>query len=199
VEIPEEPPVDSLEVSDLFRSDVTNSGLSASLAWDSRDNTSMPNKGRLFELSLWRYDEFVGGDYNYWDLRLKVLLFHQITEKFVLGGRFEYSSIDGNAPFFAIPWVSLRGIAAMRYQGDRVGVFELEGRYSFTPRWAMLAFAGTGSVSSGLPIIDTEQSIYNYGLGGRFKIFEAQNVWVGIDIAQGPEDTNWYIQVGHAW
>jgi len=49
-----------------------------------------------------------------------------------------------------------------------------------------------------LPIF-TAQSIYSYGLGGRYKIFEAQNVWVGLDIARGPEETYWYIQVGHAW
>jgi len=199
VEIPEYPPIDAFSDFEFFRSDVTNSGLSAKLAWDSRDSTSMPNKGQFFDLSLWRYDDFVGGDSDYWDVRLKLLSFHQLTEKFVLGGRIEFSGIDGNAPFFAIPWVTLRGIPAMRYQGDRVGVFELEGRYNFTPKWAILAFAGTGSVSSDLPIIDTEQSIYNYGFGGRYKIFDAQNVWVGIDIAQGPEDTNWYIQVGHAW
>ena len=199
VELPTDPPVGSFELLDLFRSDVTNSGLSAKAAWDTRDNTSMPNKGQLFDLALWRYDEFIGSDSDYWDVRLKMLSFHQLTEKFVLGGRFEYSAIDGQAPFFAIPWVTLRGIPAMRYQGDRVGVFELEGRYNFSPKWALIAFAGTGSVSSDLPAIDTEQSIYNYGFGGRYKIFDAQNIWVGIDIARGPEDTNWYIQVGHAW
>lgn len=199
VEIPEYPPVGSLEIFDLFRSDVTNSGMSAKLAWDSRDNTSMPNKGQFFDLALWRYGDSFGSDSDYWDIRLKLLSFHQLTEKFVLGGRFEYSAIDGNAPFFAIPWVTLRGIPAMRYQGDRVGVFELEGRYNFSPKWALLAFVGSGSVTSDLPVIDTEQSIYNYGLGGRYKIFEAQNIWVGIDIARGPESTNWYVQVGHAW
>jgi hypothetical protein len=24
-------------------------------------------------------------------------------------------------------------------------------------------------------------------------------LWIGIDIARGPEDTYWYIQVGQAW
>jgi len=24
-------------------------------------------------------------------------------------------------------------------------------------------------------------------------------VWVGVDIARGPEDWNYYIQVGHPW
>jgi hypothetical protein len=193
----EEPPEDV--PVDLFRTDLRNSGLAAKLAWDTRDNTPMPNRGQLFELTAWRYDEAIGGDFDYWNGKLKLLSFHPLHEKFVLGLRFEYSAIDGKAPFFAIPWITLRGIPALRYQGDRVGVAEVEGRYNILPRWAVIGFAGRGSVSSDVPIIDTEQRIYAYGLGGRYKIFEAQNVWVGIDIARGPEDTNYYIQVGHAW
>ena len=76
---------------------------------------------------------------------------------------------------------------------------EVEGRYNFTPKWAMIGFAGAGKVNSDIPVFDTEQDIYNFGLGARYKIFDAQNVWVGIDIAKGPEDYNYYIQVGQAW
>jgi len=183
----------------LWGVDVKNVGLSGKLAWDTRDNTSMPNNGQFFDLSLWRYDEALSGDYDYWSAKLKMLTFHRLHEKFVLGGRFEYSAVDGRVPFFGVPWVSLRGIPAMRYQGDQVVVGEIEGRYSFTPKWAMVGFAGAGYVSSFYPIFDTKQDIYNFGLGGRYKIFEAQNIWVGIDIARGPEDFAWYIQVGQAW
>jgi len=193
VELPEDAPVD------LFRTDVTNSGLAIELAWDTRDNTAMPNRGQLFELAAWRYDEAIGGDFDYWNAQLKLLSFHSLHKKFVLGLRFEYSTINGRAPFFAVPWIKLRGIPALRYQGERVAVAEVEGRYNISPRWAVIGFAGEGSVSSDVPIIGTEQRIWAYGLGGRYKIFEAQNVWVGIDIAKGPEDVNWYIQVGHAW
>jgi len=193
VGIPDEAPVD------LFSSDLQNSGLSAKLAWDTRDNTFMPNRGQLFDLAVWRYDEAIGGDFNYWNGKLKLLSFHQLHHKFVLGLRLEYSTIEGRAPFFAIPWVTLRGIPAMRYQGDRVLVGEIEGRYNFTPKWAIVGFAGSGSVTSNIPGVDTQQNIYAYGLGGRYRIFEAQNIWVGLDIAKGPEETNWYVQVGHPW
>jgi hypothetical protein len=193
VDIPDEAP------ADLFHSDLRNSGLAAKLAWDTRDNTFMPNRGQLFDLAVWRYDESIGGDFNYWNANLKLLSFHQLHNKFVLGLRLEYSTIEGRAPFFAVPWVSLRGIPALRYQGDRVLVGEVEGRYNFTPKWAVIGFAGSGSVASDEPVIDTEQSIYSYGLGGRYKIFDAQNIWIGLDIAKGPEETNWYIQVGHPW
>lgn len=163
---------------------------------DTRDNTSMPNNGQLFELAAWRYDEAIGGDFDYWYAQLKLLSFHRLREKFVLGLRLEYSTISGSAPFFAIPYVDLRGIPALRYQGDRVGVVEIEGRYNISPKWAVIGFAGAGSASSNFTFIDTDQNIYSYGLGGRYRIFEAQNVWVGVDIARGPEDTNWYIRSG---
>ncbi len=193
VDLPEDTPVD------LFASELTNAGLAAKLAWDTRDNTSMPNEGQLIDLAVWRYDENFGGDYDFWNSKLKLLTFHPLHEKFVLGARFEVSAIDGRAPFFAIPWVTLRGIPAMRYQGEQVAMAEIEGRYMFSPRWALIGFTGAGWVSSDIDFIDTEKDIYNYGLGARYKIFEAQNIWVGIDIARGPEETAWYIQVGHAW
>ena len=193
IDLPEDIPVD------LYGVNLKNVGLSGKLAWDSRDNTSMPNTGQFIDFSLWRYDESLSGDYDYWNAKLKVFSFHQLHKDFVLGLRFEYSAIDGRAPFFGYPWVSLRGIAAMRYQGDRVMTAEVEGRYNFTPKWAMIGFAGAGKVNSDIPVFDTEQDIYNFGLGARYKIFDAQNVWVGIDIAKGPEDYNYYIQVGQAW
>jgi len=193
LELPEEVPID------LFGTDLTDVGLSAKLAWDTRDNTSMPNRGQLFDLAVWRYDENIGGDFDYWKVNAKLLSFHQLHEKFVLGLRLEYSTIDGRAPFYAVPWVTLRGIPALRYQGDNVAVVEVEGRYNFSPKWAAVAFAGKGAVSSKIPIIDTEQNIRSFGLGGRYKIFDAQNVWVGIDVAKGPEATYWYVQIGHPW
>ena len=193
VDLPDETPLE------LFPNSLTNVGLAGKLAWDSRDNTSMPNSGQLADFAIWRYDDAIGGDYDYWNAKLKLTSFHPFGEKFVLGLRLEYQATSGDAPFFAYPYVNLRGIPALRYQGDRVLVGEIEGRYNFTRRWAMIGFAGSGKVNSDLPIFDTQQNIYNYGLGARYKIFDVQNVWVGIDIARGPEEFNWYIQVGQTW
>lgn len=193
IEPPENAPID------VFRKYLTNAGVSGKLAWDSRDNTSMPNKGQLIDLSVWRYDEAIGGDYDYWNGKLKITSFHPLSKNFVLGVRLEYTAVSGDPPFFAYPYVSLRGIPALRYQGNRAAVAEIEGRYNFTPRWAMIGFAGTGKVGSDIPIFDTKQKIYSLGVGARYKIFEVQNVWVGIDIARGPEEYNWYVQVGQAW
>jgi hypothetical protein len=53
----------------------------------------------------------------------------------------------------------------LRYQGERVGTAEVEGRYNISPKWAVIGFAGTGKVNGDIPIFDTEQNIYSYGLG----------------------------------
>jgi len=96
----------------------------------------------------------------------------------VLGYRFDASTVSGDPPFFAVPFVSLRGIPALRFQGDTAGVFEIEGRYNFADRWAGIAFAGVGYTDTSAPIFDTENTIRAAGVGLRYKALKAQNVWV---------------------
>lgn len=176
-----------------------NIGVAFKAAYETRDNTMNPRSGQLFDLSLWRYDEAIGGDYDYWSAKFKALSFHPLSEKLTLGLRLDFSTVEGRVPFFAVPYVKLRGIPALRYQNKSAGAFEVEGRYLIKPRWEVSAFAGLGYTSDHFTIYDNPDSIYNFGMGGRYNIFEAHNVWVGIDIARGPEDWNWYVQVGHPW
>ena len=107
--------------------------------------------------------------------------------------------MDGRPPFFAYPWVKLRGIPSLRYQDKIAGTAELEGRYLLAPRLEISAFTGLGYTSDDIPLFDNPNRIYNFGVGTRYKVFDVHNVWVGLDIARGPEEWNWYIQVGHAW
>ena len=62
-----------------------------------------------------------------------------------------------------------------------------------------MAFAGTGITRVDDEPLDTEDDIFAYGAGIRFQALKSQNVWVGLDIAKGPEEYAWYIQVGHPW
>ncbi len=177
----------------------TNVGIAGSAIYDARDNSTMPNKGLLVDFTAWRYDDAIGSDFNYWSGRLKVHSFHQLHEKFVLGLRFDVSSVDGRPPFFAVPYVSLRGIAALRYQAKTAGAFEVEGRYKFSDRWAGIAFGGAGFTKNDEAPLETGQNIRSVGVGVRFQALEEQDIWVGLDIAKGPEDYAWYIQIGQGW
>lgn len=184
---------------EFFDFDFQTTGLALSGIYDARDDTMMPSSGQLVDLTGWWYDDAIGSDFDYTSLRLKVHSFHQLHKKFVLGFRFDATTVGGSPPFFAVPFVSIRGIPALRFQGDTAGVIEIEGRYSFASRWAAIAFAGQGYTDKSEPLFDTDNQIRAWGVGLRYKALEAQNVWVGLDLARGPEEDAWYIQVGHPW
>ena len=183
----------------LLDFEFTNIGIGASAIYDSRDDTMMPGDGALVDFTISTFDEAIGGDFNYILFDFKALSFHELHERFVLGFRLDVATVDGDPPFFAKPFVSIRGIPALRYQGDTAGVFEVEGRFNISPRWAAVAFGGAGFAHSGDPDFSTSQDIKAYGAGIRFQALKNQNVWLGIDIAKGPEEYFWYIQMGHPW
>jgi hypothetical protein len=176
-----------------------NAGVAGSIIYDSRDNTSMPTSGQQVDFTYWRYDEALGGNFGYWKSRLKIHSFHEIGEKFVLGLRLDMGQAGGDTPFFALPYVRLRGIPALRYQGESAGAVEVEGRYNFGKRWSAVAFAGVGFAEARFPFTDTQDDIRAHGAGIRFLALKEQNLWLELDVAKGPEDYAFYIQAGHPW
>jgi len=183
----------------LLDFDFQNVGIGASAIYDSRDDTMMPGDGMLVDFTVSTFDEALGGDFNYVNFDFKALWFQELHEKFVLGLRFDVATVDGRPPFFAVPYVSIRGIPALRYQGKTAGVAEVEGRFNISPRWAAVAFAGAGFTDVKEPNQETADTIKAYGGGIRFQALKSQNVWLGLDIAKGPEEYYWYIQMGHPW
>ena len=176
-----------------------NVGVAAEVSFDGRDNVFTPNRGQLMQLAAWRHDEGLGGDYNYWKSTFKALSFHQLLPQLVLGLRLEASAVDGQPPFYAYPWVSLRGIPALRYQGKRIGMVEAELRWNILTRWAVLGFAGGGKVYGDDAAFETQEDIVAGGIGGRYLFMPDEGLWLGVDLARGPEDTYVYITVGHTW
>lgn len=193
------PRVPDLPDDPAFAIRFRNVGVEAKLTYETRDNSMNPTRGQLAEVALWRFDESLGGDYDYWVWKLRALSFHPLAERWTLGLRLDVSGIDGAPPFFAYPYVKLRGIPSLRYQDRIAGAAEVELRYRVAPRWEVSAFGGIGRTSDRVPLFNNPDSIYNFGIGGRFKALQAHNVWIGVDIARGPEDRAWYIQVGHPW
>jgi hypothetical protein len=87
----------------------------------------------------------------------------------------------------------------MRFQGKEVAVAEVEARFDIGENWAAVAFYGRGWTSSNIPGMDTQEDIESIGFGGRYRLLKDQGVWVGLDLARGPEETVYYVQVGHPW
>ncbi len=184
---------------DLLNFSFTDVGMAGVAIYDSRDDSMMPNSGQLVDFTVWRYDDAIGGDFNYWTARIKANSFHELGKRFVVGARFEAGTAQGSVPFYAEPYVPLRGIPALRYQGEAAGVVEVEGRFNFARRWSALAFAGAGFVDARSPEAKSEGDLRAFGAGIRYLALKEQNAWIGLDIAKGPEEYAWYIQMAHPW
>jgi hypothetical protein len=191
--------IPEIDDRDRLQTGFTDTGLALSLLYDTRDNTILPAGGFLVDLTGWRYDESIGGDFDYDKNSLKALYFFPFARKYVLGLRLEASTASGDVPFYAAPYVSLRGIPALRYQGKTAGAVEIEARRRLGERWSASVFTGAGYVDTGFEFGETDDDIFNYGAGLRYLALPEQDAWVGVDLARGPEESAWYIQIGSSW
>ena len=122
-----------------------------SLDYDSRDTIFTPDSGFNAAIEASLFNEAVGGDSDFEKYKAKLIFFTPLSDSFVLGLRGEAETVSGefkDIPFYQYPFVNLRGIPIMRYQGDTVAVAEAELRWNFTPRWSVVGFGGAGKTSS---------------------------------------------------
>lgn len=190
--------IDDPEISPLAL-DSSNAGLGFQALYDTRDNFFTATEGQKIKTQVIRFDQAVGGDFDYWKVNLEVLSYHHLHPKWILALKLKAEFTDGEVPFYGLPFVQLRGIPAMRYQGKSAVAFEAEGRWKMKPRWTLIGFAGKGWTDGDEKITKTEENIVAFGTGFRYKIARKMGLDVGIDIARGPEDTAFYLQMGSAW
>ena len=68
-----------------------------------------------------------------------------VATEVTLGARGNYAWSSEGTPFFLRPFVQLRGVPAMRYQGDQAASVEVEPRWQFHDRWSVVGFGGAGT------------------------------------------------------
>ena len=107
----------------------------------------------------------------------------------------------------------MRGISAMRYQGESMLLSELQLRWEFMPRWDLVVFGGAGKVfgeetilnSTNTPVEKTtsfmDADLHTAGgLGFRYELARKFGLWAGVDFATSQDqDLAMYITVGSAW
>jgi hypothetical protein len=176
-------------------------GLGMSLYYDKRDNMFTPNSGIYGGVKFIVNEKFLGSDRSFQRLFTHILLYSELANRLSGGLRLDYQSSFGDVPFFLRPYISLRGIPAMRYQGESTYLAEGEIRWDFprTQRWSLLAFGGYGEAQPVRPDLLTKQTAYNWGAGFRYLIARLFGLRIGVDVARGPEQWAFYIQFGSSW
>ncbi len=188
-------------VRSLLSQDVATSGLGFVVELDTRDNFFSPRSGYRWELEhLWYRDSF-GSDIDYELTRLKGLNYWKLSNKWRVALRLDLQSAEtaGLLPPYATPGIELRGIQALRYQGNSVAAIEGEVTWQINYRWSVNAFTGSGWASNGSGDLADTPSRVTRGAGFRYLIASRYGFEMGIDVARGPEQDIFYIQAGTAW
>jgi len=179
--------------------DFEQGGLGAFIEYDGRNTTFTPSKGMKAHLEYRNYDDKWGSDFDYDHYMAEILHYTPFGDYSSLGVRLEGEKVSGDVPFFAFPFVSLRGISAMRYQGEGVFTAELEYLWGVTPRWTVVFFGGLGKTTEISDFGADGETVGAGGAGFRYRLARKFGLQAGVDIARGPEDTSIYLTVGSAW
>lgn len=190
-EIPEINPLDF---------DMVNSGIGLITEYENYNNILSPTKGLRVNFTYDQYLEILGSDRDFGRFTLFSHFYQPvIRNKWIAGFRMESQLAAGDPPFYMMPFLNLRGVPVMRYQGELTALVETEQEVMFTRRWSVVGFGGYGRAFESLNSISDGSSAWNAGAGFRYLIARLLGLKMGIDVARGPEDWAFYVVVGSSW
>ena len=193
-----EAPVGTPNLPD-FRNKSNVGGVGPSLTYDSRDNIFTPTRGTYVEATIGLFSKALGGDDEFQRLQIIAMNYQQLCPKVFLGVRGQFASTFGDTPFYMRPFISMRGIPSMRYQGEEIAQIETELRWQFWKRFSLVGFVGGGASWNDFKRFEKSQAVVAGGTGFRYEISRKYGIHMGMDVAFGPDDTAIYVQVGSAW
>lgn len=179
--------------------DSTIAGLALVVEYDDRDSIFTPGSGTRLQLQATDFDPRYGGDPSFRLFKGAVNSYASPHRDLVLGGRLDFRASSGDTPFYAVPFIELRGIPYLRYQGERVAVAEVEARWNLDGRWSLVGFGGAGRASERGGDLGSAPTRWAGGVGLRYRLASAMGLHAGIDVARGPEESAFYLVVGSAW
>ncbi len=176
-----------------------NSGISAIAEFDNLNNFLSPTKGTKIHLSYDQNLEIIGSNRDWGKINFYTYMYLPITNKWLSAFRVDSQLATGNTPFYAEPFVSLRGVAALRYQGQLTALFETEQQFAISKRWDLIGFTGIGAAFKNVENMNNDGIVWNAGGGFRYLIARVLGMKMGLDIARGPEDWAFYVTAGTSW
>jgi outer membrane protein assembly factor BamA len=174
-------------------------GLTPSLTYDSRDNIFTPTRGTYVEAGAGLFSEALGGDGEFQRVNLTAMHFLPLVPKLTLGVRGDAAFSFGDVPFYLRPFVSLRGVPVMRYQGEETAQVEAELRWQLWKRFSLVGFVGAGGAWNHFERFSNSVTVVSGGAGFRYEVARKYGFHMGVDVAFGPDTTAVYVQFGSAW
>jgi hypothetical protein len=121
-----------------YHGDSRVGGLTPSLTFDSRDSIFTPSSGTYLEGGASFYGKWLGGDADFQSAYVVAMQYVSIHRKLVLGVRGDANFSFGRQPFYMRPYIDMRGVPAMQYQGEHAAKLEAELRWQFWKRFSLV-------------------------------------------------------------
>jgi hypothetical protein len=178
---------------------VSISGPTAVVEFDTRDNIFTPTRGAYAESSWLASRKALGASVDFDRFQQVVMGWQPLTPAVTLGARVNYAWASDGTPFFLRPFVVLRGVPAMRWQGDQVVSAEAEARWQFSGRWSLVGFGGVGATRNSRTLYTATANVGSGGVGFRYELARKFGLHAGMDVARSAGTTAVYLQMGSAW
>ncbi len=180
--------------------DLTNSGIGLIAEYENFNNILSPSKGLRVNLTYDQFLQTLGSDRDFGKLTFFLHYYQPIIKnRWTSGFRIESQLATGDTPFYMMPFISLRGVPVMRYQGEITALAETEQEAMLTKRWSVVGFAGIGTTYNSIQDMEKGSTAWNVGSGFRYLIARLLGLKMGVDVARGPEDWAIYVVVGSSW
>ena len=173
--------------------------LTPSVTFDRRDNFFTPTRGIYVDLSIPMFRDSYGSDRDFETANLTAMYFRPIGESLYFSVRGSVKDSSDGTPFYLRPYVALRGVQALQYQGEQAAELEAEVRWQLRPRYSVVGFAGTGEARSSIGTRERSENVTAGGAGFRYLVARRYGMQMGVDVADGPDDTVLYVVFGNAW
>jgi hypothetical protein len=177
----------------------TNSGMGFIGEFENFNIILSPTSGWRIHLDYTQYAACLGSDRNYGIMHFFTIWYQPLKKFWISGLRIETDAATGDPPFYMLPFITLRGIPAMRYQGQVVALAATEQLFMLNRRWGVLGFGGYGLTHNYSSDLLKGETAWSAGGGFRYLIARAMGLKMGIDVARGPEEWAFYIIFGSAW
>jgi len=179
--------------------DMKISAPAAVLEFDSRNNLFTPTRGMFAESVYLSSLEDLGATEDFERFQQVVMGWLPLAERWTLGLRADYQWTSDGTPFFLRPYIKLRGVQAMRYQGDEMASVEAEARWQFRGRWSFVGAAGYGSARTERALYSATRDIVSGAVGFRYELARKFGMHAGMDVGFSENTTAVYFQIGNAW
>ena len=172
-------------------------GLGIVTLFDSRDSNLWPSKGNWLDLTASVNGKYAGGDFNYLKTVVKWAQYFPLKDSVTLVYRIDGQFIDGDAPFWDLSRMRLRGYSTGQFLDNVALTVQAEVRWNFYERWTASAFGGGGRIADAVNEIGSANNTSAGGAGFRFMLVEKQKLSIGIDVAYAEDaKVSVYFQVG---